>query len=111
MSSSRRYLREPTEPTPDSNQLLRPIDTNGESRSAVGSAKHVANRAKLSDCSRSSVDQHHQKSFIAPSSNGDALSKLHRERDELLMKLSLLTTKHHSHAAITEPSAQPGYNG
>ncbi|KAM7533279.1 hypothetical protein Aperf_G00000128021 [Anoplocephala perfoliata] len=108
MGSSRRYLREPTVSTPDSNQLLRPIEANGESHSAVGSIKHAPNRAKLSDCSRTSVDQQHQKSFLAPSSNGDALSKLHRERDELLMKLSLLTTKQQ---AIAAPSTQPGYDG
>ncbi|VDL43960.1 unnamed protein product [Hymenolepis diminuta] len=95
VSSSRRYLRESTGSTPESNQHSKSFmdATNGESR--IPSSKH---KTKLPE----------PKTPLTSESSGDTLSKLHRERYELLMKLNQLSTKKKTDA---ESSTQHGYGG
>ncbi|VDN96181.1 unnamed protein product [Rodentolepis nana] len=96
VSSSRRYLRESTGSTPESNQPPKSSMDAESGDSHIPSSKN--NRTKLPE----------PKTPLTSESNGDTLSKLHRERYELLMKLNQLSTKKKTEVVS---STQHGYDG
>ncbi|KAH9285043.1 Uncharacterized protein ECG_02667 [Echinococcus granulosus] len=102
--SSRRHLRNSAVPTPELSQPMK----SGEGGSDSYSATRRVSKGKAAEVSRSFG--HQQKTVMSTcSSNGETLTKLQRERMELLMKLSMVQTKHKFEVITSGSSTQATY--
>lgn len=107
VSSSRRHLRNSAVSTPELNQPTKSGDGGGDPHNAT---RHV-NKGKTVEVSRSFGQQQKISVMSTCTSNGETLTKLQRERMELLMKLSMVQTKHKSEIITSGSSTQATYNG
>ena len=106
VSSSRQHLRETVVSASESSHIAKSTEAGSGSR---GGAKH-ASKGKLAGASRSFDLQQKTPTLSTCSSNGETLSKLQRERVELLLKLNMLQTQHKTGVSNVS-SARQSYNG
>ncbi|KAL5108642.1 Msx2-interacting protein [Taenia crassiceps] len=107
MSSSRRHPRNSAISTPELSQPTKSGEGGGDPHNGT---RHVS-KGKTVEVSRSFGQQQKVSVMSTCSSNGETLTKLQRERMELLMKLSMVQTKHKSEVITSGSSAQAIYNG
>ncbi len=105
-SSPRRHLRESTVSTPEPSNA-KPTEGPNDSRERCRSVvKHKDSRTK------SNLSSHEQqKNTVMSTANDETLSKLQRERMELLMKLSMLQTQSSSQVQAPCQPLQRQCNG